>query len=112
MKQPHLNRSLALEHPVQTADNAGGFVTEWQMLGILWAALTPASTREAAGQAAPLARAAYKVIVRAAPNGSPRRPRPGQRFRAGIRIFAVETVTEYDTDARYLQCLTKEETAS
>jgi head-tail adaptor len=112
MRNPHLNRSLTLENPVQAADGAGGLVTTWDALGILWGELKPTSGREAASYGLPISRTMYKITVRAAANGSPRRPKPGQRMRSGIRTFVVEAVTEYDRDARYLTCLAKEEVAS
>ena len=112
MKLPHLNRRFVLERPEQTPDGSGGLVTQWAALGVIWAELRPASARETAGQGLPVARMMFRIIVRGAPQGSPRRPIPGQRLRSGTRIFEVETVAEYDRDARYLMCLTKEEVAS
>lgn len=112
MTVPQLNRSLTLLTPVQTPDDAGGLVTNWVSLGILWAELRPASNREASGPAGPVSRSAYKVTVRGAEIGSPRRPKPGQRFTIGSRAFDVETVVERDLDGRYLTCLCKEEVAS
>ena len=112
MKNPHLNRSLTLLEPIQSSDGAGGLTTDWTTLGILWGALKPASQRETASNGMPVARVMYKITVRAAAAGSPRRPKAGQRFRSGIRVFAIEAVTEYDGDARYLTCLAKEEVAS
>jgi head-tail adaptor len=112
MKNPHLNRSLTLEEPLQVSDNAGGFVTSWSILGILWAALKPASARETTSFGLPVSRAMYRITVRAAATSSPRRPKPGQRMRIGIRLFLIEAVTEYDGDARYLTCMAKEQVAS
>ncbi|MEJ6398038.1 phage head closure protein [Yoonia sp. 208BN28-4] len=112
MTVPQLNRSLTLLTPVQAPDDAGGLITSWVSLGVLWAEMKPASTRETTGFAGPVSKAAYKITVRAAATGSPRRPKAGQRFTIGTRQFEVETVVERDLDGRYLTCLCKEEVAS
>ncbi len=112
MTVPQLNRSLTLMTPVQSPDDAGGLVTNWVSLGVLWAGMKPASNREVTGFAGPVSRAAYKITVRGAEVGSPRRPKAGQRFTIGSRVFDVETVVERDLDGRYLVCLCKEEVAS
>ena len=51
----------------------------------------------------------YKITVRAAPHGAPSRPIPGQRFRDGVRIFRILSVTELDKGSRYLTCVAREE---
>ncbi|HAR51624.1 phage head closure protein [Roseovarius nubinhibens] len=109
MSVPQLTRQLILETRVRTPDGAGGYAESWQALGTLWAEVVPRSGRQAAQGAVSVSRGSFRITLRAAPMGSPSRPRPGQRFRAGDRIFAITAVTERDAEARYLTCHCDEE---
>ena len=105
----HLNRQLMLETREQVADGAGGYSELWTPLGSLWAEVTARTGRERAGEDVALAMTAYRIVVRAAPVGSSRRPRPGQRFREGPRVFAIQAVAERDAQGRFLTCYADEE---
>lgn len=109
---PLLNRKLVLEAPVRNGDGAGGQRLSWVALGELWAEITPGTGTERAGEFVTLASVPYRIVVRAAPAGSPRRPRPEQRFREGGRIFRILSVTEQDARAHYLTCFAREEVVS
>lgn len=106
---PDLNRSLVLEAPAQVADGAGGFTQTWTTVGTLWGEITAGSGRDPAGVEITLASVPYRITVRGAVVGSPRRPLPQQRFRDGTRIYHVLAVTERDPDALYLTCFAREE---
>lgn len=112
MSVPQLNRKLILEAPIRQPDGAGGFTVVWTALGTLWAEVTPRSGTERAGIAAPLSRARYRIVIRGAAPGLPRRPAPEQRFREGARLFHILAVTEADKAARYLACDAQEEIVS
>lgn len=112
MKAPLLNRSLVLEAPLRVGDGAGGYVSDWQPLGVVWAEVKPGTGREAAAFAATVSRVPYRITVRAAPYGAPSRPLAGQRFREGDRIYNINAVSERDAQAHYLICHAEEETAS
>ena len=73
-----LTRMLTLEAPQQVDDGAGGFLTNWVELGVLWAECTARGGRETLRGGTDLSRTPYRVIVRAAPLGSPSRPSPEQ----------------------------------
>lgn len=109
MSAPRLSRALVLEAPGDVPDGAGGFADGWTPLGTLWAEVTPRAGREAAGPADPVARAGFRIRVRAAPPGDPARPRPGQRFAEGGRRFRILAVAEADPRGLYLDCLAEEE---
>ena len=111
MSELRLNRRLVLETEERLADGAGGYTTVWTALGTLWASLEARTGREAAVAGGSVSRAGYRAIVRAAPEGSPSRPKPGQRFREGGRLYAILSVAERDTDARHLMCQLEEEIA-
>ncbi|MGB4908701.1 MAG: head-tail adaptor protein, partial [Tabrizicola sp.] len=51
----------------------------------------------------------YRITVRGTPTGSPSRPKAGQRFREGTRLFLIQAVTERDQFGRYLTCFAREE---
>jgi SPP1 family predicted phage head-tail adaptor len=109
MRAPNLSRALVLEACEQAPDGAGGFTTLWQPLGTLWAEVRPGSGREVAGVEVTLSTVAMRITVRAAPQDAVARPRAGQRFREGDRLFAILAVVEADAAGRYLTCHAREE---
>ncbi|MFB9149629.1 head-tail adaptor protein [Roseovarius ramblicola] len=109
MARPVLNRPLVLEVPERVPDGAGGFAQAWAVRGTLWAALDVRTGRDAGGEALRLGRAGYRITVRAAPQGAPSRPNPGQRLRDGVRLFHILAVTESDAGAGYLTLWAEEE---
>lgn len=109
MTVPVLNRLLSLEEAQRVADGAGGQRLTWVTLGELWAEVSPGTGVERAGEFVTLASVPYKIVVRAAPVGSPRRPRPEQRFREGGRVFRILAVAEADRSQHYLTCFAREE---
>ncbi|WP_416930191.1 head-tail adaptor protein [Tropicimonas sp.] len=112
MSSPELTRRLVLEALERTPDGAGGYVDAWAALGSVWAQVTAGSGRESAADALPVSSVPYRVIVRSAPAGSPRRPRPDQRFREGSRCFHILAVADADAHGRYLTCFAREEEVS
>lgn len=103
-----LDRRLTLEDPTRSPDGAGGYTQNWTALGQVWARVAPRSGREK-GEISSMR---YRITVRAMPLGTPARPRPDQRFRDGVRVYHIETVTESADDPRYLLCLAYEEVAA
>jgi head-tail adaptor len=113
MRPVRLNRPLLLEAAQAASDGAGGIFESWVGLGTLWAEITPGTGREAeTADELVGAVTGFRITVRAAPPGAPSRPRPGQRFRDGSRVFRILAVAERDPDARYLACTTREEVAA
>ena len=106
---PKLTRALVLEAPVTVPDGAGGFATDWQALGTLWAEIRAGAGRERFAALGPAGEVRLRILVRAAPHGSDQRPRPDQRFREGARIFRILAVAEADVQGRYLICTAQEE---
>ncbi len=109
MNAPHLNRALVLEGVVRTPDGAGGFTEAWTALGMLWAEVLPGSGSDTLGEERMLSAVPYRVTVRGAVVGSPSRPKAGQRFREGVRLYLIQAVTERDPQGRYLTCFAREE---
>lgn len=112
MRAPRLNRRLELEAPLRVPDGAGGFAVVWTTLGAHWAEVRPGTGRESAGEFLTVSAVPYRIVVRAAPQGSDARPRPDQRFREGSRLFRITAVTEYDPAGRYLLCFALEEASA
>lgn len=110
MKQPHLNRKLVLESPARVSDGAGGFDEGWVPQGVLWAQVDARSGREQAQPGVLLSSVGYRITVRATPVGSAQRPAPEDRFREGVRVFAITAVRE--AGPRYLICDATEEAAA
>nr|WP_319250545.1 head-tail adaptor protein [uncultured Celeribacter sp.] len=108
----HLNRRLILQAANRSADGAGGYSESWTQLGVLWAEITPGRGRALGVQGgAAIAQIQRDIVVRAAPEGSPRRPIAGQRFVEGGRVFPILSVSDHDPRGRYLRCRVREEVA-
>lgn len=107
IRQVQLTRRLTLQEVTLVPDDAGGFSESWNPVGTLWADMRPRTARARDGEAVTLSHAGYRAIVRAAPAGSPRRPKAGQRLIEGDRIFPIDAVS--DLSAMYLECLVHEE---
>ena len=104
-----LNRPMLLEEAQITPDGAGGQVLDWQPLGTLWCELRAGTGSERRGEIIPEGQMRFRLFTRAAPQGSPRRPRPDQRLREGQRLFRILAVSEADAAGAYLVCHAREE---
>ncbi len=111
MAEPDLSRPLVLQAPTRLSDGAGGYAETWAPLGTLWAEVRPVSGGEYAGPETALSRISLRITCRAAPQDAPSRPRPGQRFLDGARVYAIAAVTEADAAQRFLVCYAREEAA-
>ena len=111
MTMPRLRRLLTLEARERAADGSGGFRDMWGVKGTLWAEVTPRSGRARSGDAGPVTSVSYRIVVRSAAPTSPLRPREGQRYREGDRLFRIVAVTEHDHSERFLACFAEEERA-
>lgn len=111
MSEVRLTRALELEEAQRSPDGAGGFETNWVLLGRLWADIQLRSGRETEGQTVNLSSTRYRIVVRAAAHGAPSRPVAGQRFRSGERIFRINAVAETDASGAFLACYCDEEVA-
>lgn len=103
-----LTRQMVLEIRDNLPDGSGGFSVSWVELGRIWAQVLPRSGREDFVAGRPVSRAGYRITVRAAPEGSPSRPRPDQRLREGERVFNILSVAERDASGRYLELFAEE----
>lgn len=110
-RAPQLRRRLVLEDPQRLSDGAGGYSESWAPLGVVWAGLSAQTGRTGGQEGGSLSLQRYKISLRATPQGSLSRPRPGQRFRQGQRLFRIEAVSEADPGGRYLECQCIEEVA-
>lgn len=111
MNSPRLNMELLLETPERIADGAGGFIETWAPLGTVWGEVTARTGRLVSGEAVAVSATGHRITLRAAPVGHSNRPRPGQRFRMGPRVFRVDAVSEADERGLYLTCQCEEELA-
>ncbi|MEM7057332.1 MAG: head-tail adaptor protein [Pseudomonadota bacterium] len=108
MHKPVMNTELILEEPKQVADGGGGYQILWSPIGTLWAEVKGTRARERAVGGREISEHSHQIVVRSAPDGSPRRPITGRRFRSGSRVFQIFGTADYDDKGRYLTCWTKE----
>ena len=108
---PQPRRRLVLEDPQRFEDGAGGYSESWTPLGVLWGELDAKAGRTSGQEGGSLSLQRYRITLRAMPQGSLSRPRSGQRFRHGQRLFRIEAVSEADPGGRYLTCQCIEEVA-
>lgn len=106
------NRRMLLEEKQKTADGAGGFSELWVTLGTHWGAVRPDRGRIKGEGGVEVSTVPYRIVVRASPVGSLSRPKPGQRFRDGTRIFAIDAVADNLPGPLFVTCYTKEEVAA
>ncbi len=105
---PKLDRRLDLEERALISDGAGGFEPTWTKLGTLPASVVPRTGREVEIGSKQVSQNSFKVLLRAAPDNSPARPKPDQRFREGTRIYGILGVSESAKSDLYLECWVKE----
>jgi hypothetical protein len=88
--RPVLRRLLSLEQ------QASG---KWCAIGAIWADVKPAAmaTQDVT----------HGVIVRVAPEGSPRRPEPGQQFRDGSERYEICSVSTLEHNGQFFFCKTR-----
>lgn len=109
MSAPRLTIPLVLEAPERVADGMGGHRKIWRQRGILYARMQAGSGVERQAEVGAESVTGWRITVRAAREGDARRPRPGQRFRMGTRVFRIEAVAEAGTAGLWLDCLAREE---
>lgn len=108
MQKPAMNTELILEEQQRVADGGGGYEIVWTPIGTLWAEVKSASARERLIGGREARELSHQIVVRGAPEGSPRRPTVQRRFRSGSRVFQIRGVAEADPRGRYLTCWTEE----
>lgn len=109
MSSPNPSVPLVLEISVRQQDDMGGYRMVWQPIGTVWAEMKAGSGQERGAEVGPESVVRWRITVRGARTGDPRRPVPGQRLRMGRRLFAIEAVAERDVIGRWLTCFAREE---
>ncbi|QRZ15309.1 head-tail adaptor protein [Paracoccus methylovorus] len=113
MSAPRLTVPLVIESAARMPDGMGGFALSWQPVCRVWAEMRSGAGAERSAEVGALSVVNWRITVRAAPAGDPRRPRPKQRLRLGegadARRFRIKAVAESDPAGRWLVCVAKEE---
>lgn len=109
MSAPRPNVPLVLETAAREADGSGGYAIRWTPEGTLYAAMRARSGGTGLAEVGPESVVTWAITVRGAPEGDPRRPRPGQRFRMGTRVFQIDSAAEADAAGQWLVCTAREE---
>lgn len=107
-----LDRRLVLEAAESVSDGAGGNTVVWSALGVHWAQVDARSGSGRPREFNTQSRLGLKITVRHAPQGSSARPKPGQRFVEGSRIYIIDAVHEIGSRQNYLVCFAEEEVTS
>jgi SPP1 family predicted phage head-tail adaptor len=95
---------LDLEVPQAAPDGQGGATVTWEVTASLWARIEPVSFVVEEQGAAESGTISHRIWVRFRDSIS-----AGQRFRKGLRVFAVKLVRDPDETRRYLVCQCEEE---
>ncbi|MBV0891934.1 head-tail adaptor protein [Paracoccus sp. Z118] len=103
------NVPLLLEAAERVSDGLGGYMVRWVPVGRLYGAMRAGAGRSGLAEVGAESVVSWKITVRGAPEGDPRRPAAGQRFRMGARLFAIDAVAEGDGAGRWLVCTAREE---
>ena len=93
-----LRARLVLEHPVETADGAGGVTRGFAATATIWAAVTPVSARgdvDADGLAATVT---HRITIRRRADVTTR-----HRLREGARIFRIVSLRDQDGRGRFIE---------
>ena len=104
----NLSRRLILEEPVRSDDGMGGVSVGWNAIAEIWADIRARTGREGYEGNRRLPLTALRIIVRGAPMGDVLRPKSGQRFIEGSRVFSIIAVSERDAGGRFLDCWAEE----
>ncbi|MEM9969553.1 MAG: head-tail adaptor protein [Pseudomonadota bacterium] len=107
-----MSRKLTLEERLGGSDGAGGKLGGWTALGVHWGHVEARTGRFETGEGYPRSRVPYRIIIRAVAPDAPSRPKAGQRFREGNRIYRIRSVADQGERLRYLVCLADEEVAA
>ena len=103
-----LDRLLTLEAFETEGDGGGGTGGAWRVLGRRWARVEPISAASLRIGDVMRPELTHRITLRWSAPDAPSRPKPGQRFREGARVFAVEGVAEIDAVRRWLLCWARE----
>lgn len=109
MAVPRLNICLVLEAAQRQSDGLGGYRSVWAPLGNLWAEMRAGPGSAKSAEVGAQSVVGWRITVRGAVAGDPRRPVPGQRFALGSRRFLIDAVAERDLSGRWLVCHASEE---
>ncbi len=107
-----MTRRLVLEERQGGSDGAGGQVGGWTALGEHWGSIVSRSGRYQRGEGYPRSRVPHRITIRSMPPDAPSRPKAGQRFREGDRLFYIRAVQDLGPRLRYLMILVDEEVAA
>jgi SPP1 family predicted phage head-tail adaptor len=98
-----LNRRLALEAPVESADGAGGVTRTFSEIATLWVSVMPVSAARAIEAERLGAKVTHRLHLRFSDDITTR-----HRFRDGARIYRIVTIRDRDGRKRFLEIEAKE----
>jgi SPP1 family predicted phage head-tail adaptor len=99
-----LRLRIAFEKPLLDPDGMGGAALIWDPVATIAADVTPMRTDERTIGEGVEQVTRHRITIRSRDDVS-----AGDRFRLGVRIFAIRSVTDPAEDGRWLVCLCEEE---
>ncbi|MEM7214844.1 MAG: phage head closure protein [Pseudomonadota bacterium] len=93
------NRQLSIENDVKVSDGLGGFVSQYEVQGSVWAHICPVKATVAVQGDVAEQHVSHRVLMRFR-SGISR----GTRLVSGSRRFHVVTAKDPDETGRYLEC--------
>lgn len=93
------NRQLTIENEVEISDGCGGFITQFQAQGTVWASLCPLRSTQPLEADTKVTEHAYRITIRFRPDIS-----GTTRFVTGTRRFQVISAQDLDETKRYIEC--------
>lgn len=101
-----LNRRLVLEAPVETPDESGGVIRDYEAVATLWASVTPLAAHERGEADRQGANVTHRIVLRFRNDLTTR-----HRLRAGERLFRIVALRDQDGAARFLEIEAEERLA-
>lgn len=101
MSRP-LTRRLVQLRPSEAPDGAGGVTRGWTEGAAHWGHVALRSGGLRRSEWGGRERVRVRITIHALPEGDPSRPRPGERLREGMRLWAVDAVHPEDLRGRFL----------
>jgi SPP1 family predicted phage head-tail adaptor len=99
-----LRLQLTLEKATPTPDGAGGATLVWAATATVFAEVVPMKAEERAAGEGLGDVTLYRIVIRHRGDVE-----AGDRFRLGVRLLRIRSVTDPAEDRRYLVCLAEEE---
>jgi SPP1 family predicted phage head-tail adaptor len=98
-----LNKRITIETPIAGPSDGGSATISWRPIAVVWAALRPITSRETVAGDGQSLHNSHEIWLRFRPGLT-----GAERFRLGLRVFAIQSIRDPDERQRWLICQTVE----